>query len=336
MDRIGRTVLDVATGSSSEAAQRWAATYGTYAGRCRLDPGRASHFSGTSKVHHGTDVLRPGQPRVAVKVMRRREDWLREQAARRSLGTGPLDPRYVVEIWDALEVDQAERCKREAKHGEVVDDSNPDGEFVISMPLGDRGLNDIITSEHQAGRSAVFAARVLRDICRAMEHLHVERSLIHADVKPKNICRFDTIHKMIDMDGAAREGEAQAGRKPSPAYTPPESAKQLFLRDCGDFSGVARDAAPIVAHPSFDAWSVGVLAHELLSGKHLVPERISGCPPLLQGAKWQVSKSANSDACPRPTPGFKLFPTDQADDLVIDRRSLLELVRQLAQHIRFE
>ena len=52
--------------------------------------------------------------------------------------------------------------------------------------------------------------------------------------------------------------------------------------------------------------------------------------------KWQVSKSANSDACPRPTTGFKLFPTDQADDLVIDRRSLLELVRQLAHYICFE
>jgi serine/threonine protein kinase len=157
------------------------------------------------------------------------------------------------------------------------------------MPLGDRALNDIITSEHQAGRSAVFAARVLWDICRAMDHLHVERSLIHADVKPKNICRFDTVHKMIDMDGAAREGEAQAGRKPSPAYTPPESAKQLFLHDCGDYTGVAREAAAIVAHPSFDSWSIGVVAQELLSG-------------------------------------FKLFPTDQADDRVIDRHSLLELV----------
>jgi serine/threonine protein kinase len=129
-----------------------------------------------------------------------------------------------------------------------------------------------------------------------VDHLHVERSLIHADVKPKNICRFDTVHKMIDLDGAAREGEAQAGRKPSPAYTPPESARQLFLRDCGDFSGVVRDTAAIVAHPSFDSWSVGAVALELLSG-------------------------------------FKLFPTDQADDRVIDRRSLLELVRQLAQSV---
>jgi serine/threonine protein kinase len=229
------------------------------------------HFSDTSKVYFGIDMLRPGQPRVAVKVMRRREDWLREQSARRSLGTGSLDPRYVVQIYDALEVDKAERCKREAKHGEAVDASNPDGECVISMPLGDRGLNDIITSEHEAGRSAIFAATVLWDICHAVRHLHVERAVVHADIKTKNICRFGTVHKLIDMDGAAREGAAQAGRKPSPAYTPPESAKQLFLRDCGDFSGVARDTAPIVAHPSFDTWSVGVVGQELLSGFKLFP-----------------------------------------------------------------
>jgi serine/threonine protein kinase len=288
-DHIGRTVLDVAAGSNSEAAQHWAVTYGTYADRFRLDPGRAGYFSGTSKVYCGNDVLRSGQPRVAVKVMRRREDWLHEQLARRNLGIGPLDPRYVVEILDVLEVDQAERCKREAKHGEVMDDNNPDGECVLSMPLGDRSLNDDIMSGQQAGRSSSFVAMVLWDVCNAVHHLHVERSVVHTDIKPKNICRFGTVHKLIDMDGAARLGEAQAGRKPSPAYTPPESARELFLHDCGDYTGVAREAMPIMARPSFDSWSIGAVAHELLSG-------------------------------------IKLFLTDQTDDRVIDQRSLLELV----------
>ena len=61
-----------------------------------------------------------------------------------------------------------------------------------------------------------------------------------------------------------------------------------------------------------------------------------GALRLLKVLSGKRLRSVNSDACPRPTTGFKLFPTDQADDLVIDRRSLLELVRQLAQHICFE
>ena len=55
---------------------------------------------------------------------------------------------------------------------------NPDGEWVISMPFGERSVSDIIASEQQAGRSTAFAAGVLRDVCRAARHLHAERSLV--------------------------------------------------------------------------------------------------------------------------------------------------------------
>jgi hypothetical protein len=49
-DGLGRSVLGVGASSKSPASIAWAAAYGTYLGRYRLEPGPAVHVSATCLV----------------------------------------------------------------------------------------------------------------------------------------------------------------------------------------------------------------------------------------------------------------------------------------------
>jgi serine/threonine protein kinase len=86
--------------------------------------------------------------------------------------------------------------------------------------------------------------------------------------------RTDTQWKLIDLDASCRIGVDGVGIKSSSAYVPPEvihankSSGVAFVksaRTCVEFNH-----SPLMAHPSFDVWSLGCLLYQMCSnGKPL-------------------------------------------------------------------
>lgn len=112
------------------------------------------------------------------------------------------------------------------------------------------------------------AAELLRGAASALAWLH-ENGVVHADVKPENMCltRERTI-KLIDFGSALLDGAtpsaADAMRCYGTAhYSPPELLDARF--------GPRRDAtraARSYANPALDAWALGIVLFIVLVGAH--------------------------------------------------------------------
>ena len=98
---------------------------------------------------------------------------------------------------------------------------------------------------------------LLQQLFEAVAHLHA-KGLLHGDLKMLNVVRFavDNRLRLIDLDAAVRIGEP-LGHKRSTGYAAPELVR---LGEGGLLPH---------AHPSFDAWSLGVVLHLLTTGETL-------------------------------------------------------------------
>lgn len=109
---------------------------------------------------------------------------------------------------------------------------------------------------HSANGLAVDQSKTLSivaDICRGLAHAH-ENGILHRDIKPSNILLDANAHPKIGDFGLARalEREIQEGEQifGTPGYTAPEVLEPPFSID-----------------QRADIYSVGVMLHELLTGK---------------------------------------------------------------------
>jgi serine/threonine protein kinase len=130
------------------------------------------------------------------------------------------------------------------------------------MPAADRNLLVILAQESP---TFVEVRTMLFQVARCLEHMHSQGKL-HGDVKPLNIVRMvGGGFKLIDFDATVNLGDA-AGAKLSTAYVPPE-----LLTTTPDGRASARDPklGGCKAHPTFDIWSLAVVAFLALTGEQL-------------------------------------------------------------------
>lgn len=184
---------------------------------------------GMATVYKG---VRPGEPDVAVKVMRR----------------------------DLAQSDMLERFRREAlvtskvNHPNIVrllDWGEESGYSYLAMELIDGG-----TLRDRLGGKAVEPADAwlaLKPICSALVYAHGQ-GIVHRDLKPENLMITAGGQLKVTDFGLARVGNykkvtATGTIMGTPAYMAPEQIE-------GD-----------EPHPAMDQYAVGVMAYELITGR---------------------------------------------------------------------
>ena len=94
-------------------------------------------------------------------------------------------------------------------------------------------------------------------------------------MKPLNIVRTGVVWSLIDLDAASRIGVEPVGHKSSSAYVPPEAVfvdheqRLVMVKAVGASAGSGSGAVAelpygvLIAHPSFDVWSLGCILYQL-------------------------------------------------------------------------
>merc|ERR1740139_1473973 len=107
-----------------------------------------------------------------------------------------------------------------------------------------------------------LSKEAVRDLSKrmvlAMAALHA-KGFVHIDMKPENLMVFGGRLKVIDVDGCVRNGTRlsinDGSISFSPCYCSPEWARFM----------IKESEQTIVATPSLDVWSIGMLLCELIA-----------------------------------------------------------------------
>jgi WD40 repeat protein len=133
--------------------------------------------------------------------------------------------------------------------------------FIVSKLVDARPLSVILAEERVAARQA---ACWVRDLAEALAHAH-RQGILHRDVKPANILITARSEPLLADFGLAldfdelREADAVRG---TPAYMAPEQ-----------IDGNAKQVGP-----HSDQYSLGVVLHELLTGRRPFHDQVPGQP----------------------------------------------------------
>eukprot|EP01047_Picozoa_sp_COSAG01_P035209 COSAG01_NODE_2686_length_7252_cov_3.534741_1_plen_1620_part_00 len=272
-DHQGRTVIDIALGSSSIEVTQWAHSYGSFLERYLLDSGPCVHRSASSKALFAQDT-RNGFRRVALKLMKHRAQFEVEISARyvdgRPLaelgGASAIAVIRVIAWHTTSEEGLTDPCTGQKEEPEPMEqDMTTEAglyKYMLVMDCGERSLHDACAKERLAGYDSEAVVRVVHSVAVCVQALHSHK-ILHGDLKQRNILRVTDEDRwtLCDMDGSARVG-SPVGAKSSSAYMPPELARHKY-------AGVGPCAVLERGQTSFDVWSFGVVLYELCAGRTL-------------------------------------------------------------------
>jgi serine/threonine protein kinase len=270
-DKNGRLAIDVATLKSKRCFWKRMFILGRYQPRRRL------HQSGTSQVWEVEDkeATDESRKRLALKQIEHEVNFLREMSIRQQFN---LSDKFVVQVIETVHSDR-----------------------IMIMPYCECSLEHAISNEHFAGMSAEIVRSAAKQLAVALRHVH-SMGVVHGDLKPKNICRFNGVWKLIDFDAAIAIGGAVGLKVPGtmPANMPPEQACRVFrsrfsasairarlnglldLAERADWDACLAIVAQLDREglgpqtcsisdvaPSFDMWGLGLILYRLFTAFRL-------------------------------------------------------------------
>lgn len=169
----------------------------------------------------------------------------------------------------------------------VYDFGEVDGMLYIVMEYVDG--KSLFHSAHGHAVDQADALRIVSQVCAGLDHAH-SHGILHRDIKPANILLDSGANPKVGDFGLARalESQIQEGEQifGTPGYTAPEVLEPPYSFD-----------------QRADVFSVGVMLHELLTGR--LPEadarpasQLSTCNPRLDAV---IRKAMNPDPAQRYT-----------------------------------
>jgi serine/threonine protein kinase len=237
-----------------------------FCGRYEIAKGAPLHRSGTSVVvlasDHGqtADATAAAAPlQVAMKFMMNFEQYDREINMRTRYGISSTHVLTILDSFDA-ETDPVFSQSLQRIGMERY-------RFCVTMPAADRSLKSIIDSEHICGRDWDTIKSICSHLCKSLEHMHA-CGVVHGDMKPLNVVRVNGRMLVIDLDASSPCSNA-LGYKSSTAYIPPEMLKSSDSRRQIPRPRRPSDENALLASPSFDIWSLGVIFFQLFCGETL-------------------------------------------------------------------
>ena len=243
-ERCGRC-YDGATAVCAHDGQTLTKTRGTILinGRYQLESRLGRGGMGTVYVAMDTALERP----VAVKVIR--DDVtspldLASRFRREARAAASFAHPHVVRVYDF----GVERSGRP---------------FLVMELLEGSTLRERLASGASMDRSE--ALQILRGVCSALAAAHA-RALVHRDLKPENIFlqrhASGIVPKVLDFGLAkARHGEQ------TPAGSTVRGTSAGILVGTPEYMAPEQVAGDDV-NPAWDVWAVGIIAYEMLTGRH--------------------------------------------------------------------
>ena len=281
-DSNGRSAVNVATPTNIQAINSVILIHGRY----RLRTTQPAHQSATCIVYEAFDEGNidanghtvPPVP-VALKFMSKKLQFIREVSARGQ----NFSPHMVIDIIrthpETKNTHEAssllDRLQSLEDDVPLPDDTSKqlpkeDAEklYCLVMNLADRNLFVAIKQERFAGRNMDTVRYITKQLIACLEHMH-SKGVLHADIKPLNIMRIQADWCVIDLDAVCRIDIDSVGFKSSSGYIPPEA---VFVNNENDVAVVRSEQTNLeygcdvlIAHPSFDIWSVACILYQLVN-----------------------------------------------------------------------
>jgi serine/threonine protein kinase len=287
-DSLERNRDLIATSALNPAVRNWAKTLGAYLNRYRIDVGPPIHKSATCRVvfaedllcdntNTSTTTLSTGETdntaattinhnRVALKIMKNHNEFAREITSRYGINSEDLDNCTIRLLgWHTPNDEISKITNNQLRINRQRSEHTIKAEYTLVMEMGSASLFLEMVSQRIAGHDQNKVTAIFRTVVQRIQQLH-SHSLIHSDIKPRNVLRMPNDNIVLcDLDAALPNGTLRdESFKCSSAYCPPELAQFLF----------SDGPAPIVTD-KFDVWSLGVVLYELCTGQHLFSQDIS-------------------------------------------------------------
>ena len=260
-DAYGKQIIDLASTDCKKIIYEIISFMNKYL----LDYDEIEYKSDSSIVLKGSDINT--NRRVAIKLMKDEISYQKEILVRNKLLN-----KYIISTIESFEVNVKNQFKYSADNLGLCDYN-----YAIAMPLATRNLHSILIQERISGRDWDKIKHIFHEIVQCVGHMH-SCGFVHGDIKPLNIVRNHHGHMvLIDFDATVSYVEGDyVGYRYSSAYCPPEftdydeNLDTVNLRCIlNNIELTSRPDYYLLASPSFDMWSLGVLLYQLCAKEPL-------------------------------------------------------------------